>query len=246
MSPEGPSEYRQCPYCANKVKKDNFHDHVRRVHPKYKKESDAKPPAASRFVRPILRDGSVMLVGILLGIVLNPILGQILVPVIYFDTPSLVIGVYPNPVASFRKGGVDIYGIKWDSSYVDYNVEIQVKSKQTPVEYVMVEIDFGDRSAILKVEDSDIVGANPSVSFPRISISQNGIPVNTTQKPCQFFIFIRSITSDGLCSYHVVVDPNYRGPIFRNIIIGPNRYHAKFQYDAYGFKVVKEVAGQIR
>lgn len=177
------------------------------------------------------------LIVLILGIVLSPTIA----PMIYPDTPNLIIQVYRDPIQPAN--GSDIYGLKWDSRFVVFDVGIQVGTKNTPIEDVFIVVDFN--VAVLKIKDQAAVGVtNPSLTFPQMNITVGGTG-KTDQKPTQFFVNIEKLASDGLYALHVVVDPEYHGPTFRSYIISYPGYYGKYHYNAYGYPATKEVSGLI-
>lgn len=184
------------------------------------------------------------ILGTIGGIILTLLLAPTIAPLVYLDTPTLIIQAYRDPVQSMN--GPAIFGSKWNSRFVLFDVSVQVHSQKTAVDDVNLMLDFD--AAILAVKEQAVVEAtNPSITYPPAPlIVQNGTQVaQNATRYYQFSINIGSLATGGLYALWVVVDPQYQGPIFRSELFSYPGYSGSFRYDAYGYPVTKDITGPI-
>ncbi len=192
----------------------------------------------------ILKPRSKWFVGVILGMLLIAVLSPIILPAIYPDTSQLDVDVFPSP-ATFANG-TEVYGVTWNPRYVELIVQIQMHAKSTSIEDIHLVFDFD--AAILAVGKGAIVGVtNPSVGVEdSVRIILGGQIVNDI-KYSELNVDIEKLDKDGLYALRVVLDPDYRGTLFRSHVISnpTSRYFGSFQYVAYGVTVRKEANGNI-
>lgn len=234
-------------YMPPQKKKRKTKKQVTKKKEKAKTENSEKQDIVAKILR-LLKPTPNMLVGALLGAIIsllflvciNPWILPLLAP-----RAELNIKVFQSHAP--YSNGTDVWGILWNPRYAEYIVMIQLKDKSQPVEDAYLVFDFD--AAILAVHEELIQGVtNPTIRIGGGALVVGDGEIKTDVKYTELIFDLEKLKHDGLCSFAVVIDPDYDGSLARSHIV-PNptsRYFGTYRYDAYGILVTKNVDGDIQ
>ena len=180
-----------------------------------------------------------VLIGFFVGYFLEFYLNPIIYPALS-EKPQLNVQVFHSnaPYTS----GETVYNITWQSSYEEYIVMIQqdmTKAKSTPIVDVHIAFDF-NCSVVTTHEEEIVEASEPSIRIPFVTT------IGTSEiRSLQVIFEVGELRPGGICSFSVIIDPNFQGSTYRSEIIGENTFSGHYYYDAKGIVVEETVNGDV-